>query len=129
MSVIAALIGPIEYWWDTPEDPDRFNSQPAVEYRAWRQIVNDFLVGKGWLVYRPHEAFKGAWDERAQVFNDAVIRVADVVICMRPIGIPGLGTDHELQLAGELHKEIWYMRPGTDLEAKWAEIQKWSNVI
>jgi len=117
MSIIAALIGPIEYWWDTPEEPDRFNSPAAEEYRFWRQAVNDLLVADGWLVYRPHEGFKGAWDERAQVFNDEMIKICDVVICMRPPGIPGRGTDHELELAGRLGKPIIQLPPGTQFFA------------
>jgi len=116
MSIITTLIGPIEYWWDTPDDPDRFNSQPAVEYRAWREILNDFLVREGFLVYRPHEAFKGPWDERAQIHNDFIISISDVIICMRPEGIPGKGTDHELYEAARLKKPVLYAPPGTDLQ-------------
>ena len=114
MSTIAALIGPIEWWWDTPEDPHRFESERARTYRAWRQEVNDRLVAAGgWLVYRPHEGFKGDWDERAQVFNDEQIKVADIVICLRPPGIPGKGTDRELALAARLGKPVVHLPPGT----------------
>lgn len=113
MSVIAALIGPIEWWWDTPEEPNRFSSERAVKYRAWRQHVNDTLVAAGWLVYRPHEGFKGAWDKRAQVFNDEMIKISDVVICLRPPGIPGNGTDRELTLAARLGKPVAHLPPGT----------------
>lgn len=115
MSIIVALIGPIEYWWDTPEDPNRFLSPEAVEYREWREKLNDFLVREGYLVYRPYEAFKGAWDERAQVFNDAIVQVADVIVCMRPDGIPGKGTDHELDLAAKLGKPVIWAKPGYNL--------------
>ena len=113
MSTIAALIGPIEWWWDTPEDPQRFVSDRARTYRAWRGLVNDRLVEAGWLVYRPHEGFKGTWDERAQVFNDEVVKVADIVISLRPPGIPGKGTDRELALAARLGKPVVHLPPGT----------------
>jgi len=115
MSTIVALIGPIEYWWDTPEDPNRFLSQQAVEYRAWREILNDFLVREGFLVYRPHEAFKGPWDERAQMLNDVMVQMADVIICMRPEGVPGKGTDHELEVAARHSKTVVDAPPGVDL--------------
>lgn len=116
MSTIVALIGPIEYWWDTPEEPLRFTSPAAVRYRRWREDLNDFLVLMGFLVFRPHEAFKGPWDERAQVFNDEMVKIADVVICMRPEGIPGKGTDHELELAERLGKPILDAPPGSDIK-------------
>jgi len=116
MSTIVALIGPIEYWWNTPDDPDRFNSRPAVEYRAWRIMLRDYLVSNGYLVYSPHLAFLGNWDERAQAHNDFIVGVSDVVVCMRPFGIPGKGTDHELELARKLGKPVVYAPPGTDLQ-------------
>lgn len=112
MSTIAALIGPIEWWWDTPEEPNRFESDRARAYRSWRGLVNDRLVEAGWLVYRPHEAFKGTWDNRAQKANDAQIEVADIVICLRPPGIPGKGTDAELHLAAKLGKPVVFLPPG-----------------
>lgn len=116
MSIIIALIGPIEYWWDVPEEPDRFNSVPAAEYRQYRNDLNDFLVSKGYLVFRPHEAFKGEWDERAQAFNDAMVQIADIVVCMRPLGIPGKGTDHEINLALLAGKVVVNAPPDTEFD-------------
>ena len=116
MSTIVVLIGPIEYWWDTPEEPDRFLSAPAVVYREWRIRLRDFLVDHGYLVYSPHEAFKGNWDERAQAHNDFIIGIADIVINMRPLGIPGKGTDRELELAAHLGKPVIWAPPGSRLE-------------
>jgi hypothetical protein len=117
MSIIVSLIGPIEHWWDTPEDPDRFNSPPAVAYRAWRQHVNDVLLAAGgFLVYRPHEGFKGDWDNRAQIFNDEMIRISDVVLCLRPPGIPGKGTDEELRLCAKLGKPVVFLPPGAPID-------------
>lgn len=115
MSTIVALIGPIEYWWNTPDDPARFHGLEAIGYREYRERLGRYLVGEGFLVYRPHEAFKGAWDERAQVLNDVMIQIADVVVSMRPTGIPGRGTDHEIKLAREAGKPVVYAPPGTDM--------------
>lgn len=116
MSTIVALVGPIEWWWNTPEDPARFHSMPAVHYRDWRERLSRYLVDQGYLVFRPHEAFKGTWDERAQIFNDEIIKIADVVINMRPPGVPGKGTDHELALARDLGKTIVNAPPGTEMQ-------------
>jgi hypothetical protein len=113
MSVIVSLIGPIEHWWDTPKDPDRFMSATARGYRNWREHVGHMLVKAGCLVYRPHEGFKGPWDERAQVFNDEMIRISDVVVCLRPPGVPGSGTDKELALAAQLGKPVVHLPPGS----------------
>lgn len=100
--LLIALIGPIEYWWDTPDDPNRFMSKAAVEYRHHRDLLSNMLTSAGYLVYRPHEAFKGGWDERAQVINDAAIQNADLVINMTPRDIPtGKGTGHEIEVARE----------------------------
>jgi hypothetical protein len=128
MSTIVALVGPIEWWWNTPADPSRFDSQQAVEYRAWRTIVRDALVAAGFLVYSPHDAFKGAWDERAQKHNDTIIELCDVVVNMRPKGVPGKGTDHELILAHVLGKPVFRAPPGTDLENLAHEIKMLRSV-
>jgi len=113
VSTIVALIGPIEWWWDTSERPNRFNAPDAQAYRAWRDEVDVELQAAGCLVYRPHKGFRGPWDERAQVFNDAMIQIADFVVCIRPPGVPGKGTDHELALARELGKPVYFLPPGS----------------
>lgn len=127
MSTIVALVGPIEYWWNTPDDPARFHSPEAVRYRDWRERLSRFLVDSGRLVFRPHEAFKGPWDERAQVFNDHMVEISDVIVNMRPPGIPGRGTDHELELAESLGKPIIWAPPGcsmTELDFKIRKLEE-----
>lgn len=126
MSTIVALIGPIEYWWDTPEEPLRFTSPAAHRYRNHRNNLGAALVEAGCLVYRPHEAFKGAWDERAQVLNDVMVQIADVIVCMRPAGIPGKGTDHELELAEKSGKPIVMAPPGRLYQEIIEEIRSYS---
>ena len=129
MSIIVSLVGPIEWWWNTEADPARFHSSEAVNYRSWRERVSRFLVDRGYLVYRPHEGFKGEWDERAQVFNDAMIQISDAVINMRPAHIPGKGTDHELKLAKELGKPVFHAPPGSDLESVHMDISYVMGVV
>lgn len=91
---IIMLVGPIKYWWGEDVDPaDR------QHYTDWRDALNDGLVADGYLVYRPHEAFKGTWTERAQSINDLVLQISDVILDMTPPGIPSLGTDAEKHYA------------------------------
>lgn len=117
-SVIVMLAGPIEYWWNTPDEPDKFNSPEAVAYRNWRDKVVEYFYpqSKGVLVYLPWGGFKGQWDERAQPINDWVVRVADCIVNLNP-GVPAPGTDHEIALARELGKPVFMAPPGTDLPA------------
>lgn len=95
------LGGPIEHWWNTEENPDMWHSPLAVAYRKWRDILNQAFVDKGYLVYRPHEAFKGPWNEKMQTVNDYVLGHSDAFVNMTPTGydIVALGTDHETQQA------------------------------
>ena len=110
-SLSVFLAGPIEYWWDTPEDPHRFHSHAARVYRQHRDELRDHLVSEGYLVYSPHTAFKGDWNEKMQPVNDYVLGLCDIVVDMSPPGIPGKGTEHELALAKSLGKEIWTIPP------------------
>lgn len=98
------LGGPIEHWWDTPENPDMFNSFLARAYRLHRELLNRAFVEAGYLVYRPHEAFKGPWNEKMQDVNDYILERCDAFVNMTPpsLGIVALGTDHEVRQAGRL---------------------------
>lgn len=96
------LAGPIEYWWDTEEDPNRFNSPDAVEYRAHRERVRDWYVANHYLVYCPWTAFKGDWNEKMQPVNDFVLDKSDLVVNLTPGYLPEgayKGTAHEIELA------------------------------
>ena len=110
-SLSVFLAGPIEYWWDTPEDPNRFYSHAAREYRRHRDDLSEALAEAGFLVYRPHMAFKGDWNEKMQPVNDYVISLSDIVIDMSPPGIPGAGTKHEMEYAEKLGKQIYICNP------------------
>lgn len=104
------LAGPIEHWWDTPENPDMWNSPLAVAYRVWRGMLNDAFVKEGYLVYRPHESFKGPWNEKMQDVNDFVLSRSDFLVDMTPAGyeIKNLGTQHEVAKAVELEIPVFY---------------------
>ncbi len=96
-SKIVILAGAIKYWWggnwDTPEH---------YEYLQWREQVRALLVGSGYLVYAPHEAFKGTWTERAQVVNNSAIETSDVMVVLTARSIPSEGTDDEIKHAREV---------------------------
>jgi hypothetical protein len=112
------LAGPIEFWWNTPSEPDRWNSMEAVKYRWHRDAVRDFFVARHFLVYMPHEAFKGDWNEKMQPVNDFVLSKSDIFVNMKPLHIPGLianGTDHEEELARELGKIIVPLPPTSEV--------------
>lgn len=106
MNKIIMLVGPIDYWWN-----ENWNSPKHEAYMAWRNELNKALVEAGHLVYRPHEAFKGAWNELAQIVNNAAIASADVLIDMNP-GVPAYGTEAELTLARNMRKDIRLAPPG-----------------
>lgn len=85
------VVGPIDYWWNS-----RWNTPEHTQYKRHRDNVCRLLVAAGHLVYRPHEAFKGAWDETAQAVNDAAIDRADIMVNVRPPDVPAPGTEAEI---------------------------------
>jgi hypothetical protein len=109
------LCGPIEWWWDTEDEPDRFNSWESREYRRHRDSVRDFFVARHYLVYSPHAAFKGDWNEKMQPVNDYVLSLCDIVVNLSPPDVPGEGTAHEWELAHKLDKIMVEIPPGTSM--------------
>jgi hypothetical protein len=83
-------------------------------YKQWRKDVNDLLIAEKYLVYRPHEAFKGVWTEEAQAVNDVGIYVSKVMLVLSPPNIPTEGTDAEVEIARGYGKPVIYAPPGTD---------------
>lgn len=107
---VVMLCGPIAYWWDT--DTYRHWELPEHwEYVAWREALNDALVEAGYLVYRPHEAFKGTWNNRMQGLNNVVLSLADFIINMQPDGTWSEGTDEEMVECEKLGKKVFYAPP------------------
>ena len=104
--MIVMLVGPIDYWWN-----QNWHTKAHLEYMMWRKHINDKLVEAGHLVYRPHEAFKGAWDERAQKVNDLAVNLAGCLVNLTPPGIPAHGTAAEIRKAQEIGTRIYNAPP------------------
>lgn len=107
------LCGPIGYWWD-----ENWNTPQHWRYVEWRDLASRALVDAGHLVYRPHEAFKGAWDANdgdalAQHVNNAAILASDVIFDLTPDGIPSPGTDVERALCRD-HSKVVIVAPPPD---------------
>jgi hypothetical protein len=105
--MIVFLAGPVDFWWN-----ENWNTPAHIEYKAWRDELNKRFVEAGHLVYRPHESFKGAWNERAQEINDTAIRVCDVFVYMTPPNVPAYGTAAERERAEILGKRVFWAPPG-----------------
>lgn len=130
---LVILAGAIKYWWlyvcDTCSltymeeqvctcggtTSALWGGPEHTEYVKWRQTVNDLLIAEKYLVYRPHEAFKGTWTEDAQVVNDCVIRASKAMLVLSPPNIPTEGTDAEVEIAHSVGVPVIYGPPGTDL--------------
>lgn len=116
---IVMLAGPIKAWWGAPRE----GTVQHTRYLKWRDDLSKVCVNHGHLVYRPHEAFKGAWDEKAQVVNDAMLRLSDVVFNLTPLlpngepAVPSEGTDLEMELAAERGTRVVAVPPPTPEEA------------
>jgi hypothetical protein len=128
---IVFLAGAIKYWWlrvctccKTIEGEETHNcftcgapteelwgGPEHKEYVNYRDYIRRLLVQEGYLVYAPHEAFKGTWDERAQAVNDAGIAAADVVMNLSPFGIPTEGTDAEVAYARRVGTPVIHHPP------------------
>ncbi len=101
------LVGPIDVWWN-----ENWDTRQHRVYKRWRNTVNRRLVEAGHLVYRPHEAFKGAWKEHAQAVNDAAVSIADCLVNLTPPGVPAYGTADEIALAKNLKVAVYDAPPG-----------------
>lgn len=102
------LAGPIKHWWDEP------NTDIHDRYLKWRDLMSYLLVRNGHLVYRPHEAWKGPWDEMAQAINDMAVYICDVIVNLCPYGIPSEGTGLEMTICRHLGKPVVEAPPPDD---------------
>ncbi len=116
-SAIIMLVGPIKHWWDA-----NWGTPAHHQYIEWRDRVSTALVDAGYLVYHPHKAFKGAWDERAQAVNDQALEIADLILNLTPPGIPSEGTDGEILKARDFGTTILPAPPTLDYDTGIAEL-------
>lgn len=103
---IIMLAGPIKHWWD-----ENWLTAEHERYVEWRNRVTDTLVAGGYLVYQPHAAFKGTWNEKAQVVNNIVISICDALVVLTPDGVASVGTDEEIYQAKKQSKPIIPVAP------------------
>ena len=109
---IVVLAGPIRHWWQ----PGQWDTPQHQEYVQWRDAVRVALVKAGCMVYSPHRAIQGSWNDAAQAINDAAISIAHVVVVLTPPGIPADGTAHEMGVATEIGVRLAPLPPG-DIDA------------
>lgn len=95
-------------WWDSIEHRT---------YVRWRARVRAALIDAGYLTYAPWMAFKGTWDERAQVVNDAVLSVSTALVVLSPSYAITEGTDTERTLAEEMGIPIIDCPPDDERDA------------
>lgn len=107
---VVMLCGPIAYWWDT-DTYQHWDLPEHKHYVKWRNRISDALVEAGYLVYRPHEAFKGTWNNRMQNLNNTVLELSDFIINMQPEGTWSDGTDEEMIECARLGKIVIYAPP------------------
>lgn len=104
------LGGGIAYWWG-----ERFGSPEHQDYVQWRHDVRATLIEHNFLVYAPHEAFKGTWNRKAQIVNDAAITVSDLVLVISASYAIGNGTREETEFARRSDVPVAHAPPETGL--------------
>ena len=104
------LGGGIAYWWG-----ERFGSPEHQDYVQWRNDVRATLIEHGYLIYAPHEAFKGTWNKKGQIVNDAAISVSNLVLIISPIYAIGEGTEEEIEFAHRAGVPVDYAPPHVGL--------------
>lgn len=109
--MLVFLAGPIDYWWN-----ENYHTHAHYKYLLWKEQVARALVEAGHLVYRPDQAFKGAWVEKAQGVNDFALGLVDSVVYLTPPGVPAYGTDAEVIVAGDMGKPVYHAPPGNTKE-------------
>lgn len=100
-SVFVFLAGPIRHWWF----PGMWNTSDHQKYTLIRDYAHD-VFSEDFLVYAPHRAWRGPWNEVAQEVNDLAVRKCHVFVYLTGHGIVATGTDAELRLAQKEKKTI-----------------------
>jgi len=104
------LGGGIAYWWGV-----RFGSPEHQDYVQWRNDVRATLIEHDYLIYAPHEAFKGTWTKKAQIVNDAAISISNLVLIISPLKAIGEGTEEEIEFANRAGVPVDFAPPHVGL--------------
>lgn len=88
------LAGPIRCWWA----PGMWGSPAHATYTTFRDLVHAELSAD-FLVYAPHRAWRGPWNEAAQRVNDHAIALSDALVWLDVPGQVADGTAAEVDLA------------------------------
>jgi hypothetical protein len=107
--LVVMLAGPIKVWWQD----GMWGTELHDTYTQWRDAVRVACVKAGFLVYSPHRAWQGAWNENAQRINDMAIEASDVVLNLTPAGVPADGTDAEIAYADKVGTPVLAAPPGS----------------
>ncbi len=107
------LAGPVDYWWN-----ENWESPQHIQYMKWRDYISKLMVEAGHLVYHPHRAWKGAWDESAQAVNDAALDVCDEFVYLTPLDVPAYGTMAEKIKFQSSGKPCHHAPPGSTEQIK-----------
>ena len=103
-SPVVFLGSSIRHWWKKTEDGKTLHETPAFKaYSSFREYVRGVLAGNGFMVYSPHLALKGNWNEEAGTeINDFALSKSHAFVAIRITGVEQVGTDHEEFQAFEL---------------------------
>lgn len=94
-SLFVFLAGPIRHWWSLPDVSGK------DQYFNHREIAHQVL-SEDFLVYSPHRAWRGPWNEVAQQVNDHALGLCHAFVYLHVPGIVASGTEAECALANEL---------------------------
>lgn len=99
------LAGPIRHWWA----PGMWDSLEHQAYTAFRTLVH-YELSADFLVYAPHLAWRGPWNEGAQAVNNAAVAACDALVWLDIPGVVAAGTAAEVataERAGIVTHRIW----------------------
>lgn len=106
-SLFVFLGGPIRNWWK----PGMWGSREHKLYTTKRDYVRTELSAD-FMVYAPHLALRGPWDERGQLLNDFAVTQCDAFVWLRMDGVTATGTELEQALAVSLRIPTFMIQVG-----------------
>lgn len=95
------LAGPIRHWWGEGQ----WNSTTHQQYTYVRDYAHE-VFSEDFLVYAPHRAWRGPWNEVAQQVNDLAVDSCHAFVYFQIEGVVAKGTDAEWERASKASKKI-----------------------